>query len=111
MQGCDDHVVLPAAITLRERLCVQDIRQFSVSVARSDYTVSVARYHAKLMLERGREGGKDIMLAPAWSMLSNIIPPFGPMECASELTLTIRTGSFAVAAVLQSVGISSLVSR
>lgn len=107
MQGCDDHVVLLAAVTLRERLRVQDVRQFSVSVARSDYTVSVTRYHARLILV----GVGDIMLAPAWSMLSNIIPPFGPMECASELTLTIRTGSFAVAAVLQSVGISSLVRR
>lgn len=50
MQGRDDHVVLPAAVTLRERFCVQDVCQFSVSVARSDYTVSVTRYHARFIV-------------------------------------------------------------
>lgn len=40
MQCCNDHVVLLATVTLRERLGVQDGRQFSVSIACSDCTMS-----------------------------------------------------------------------
>lgn len=104
MQCRNDHVVLLATVTLRERLGVQDGRQFSVSIARADCTMSATEDNTR------PKRGTNIVLAPSWLMLSNIIP-FGPMECASELTLTIRTGSFAIPAVLESVGMSSLVKR